>query len=141
MKDDEALEKHSIISPYLKRESSLSNIASKTYINLRTLQRWVKEYEARGLFGLSRKKRKDAGNYRSVQNNLKDAIEGLALKKENISMATITRIVNKYCIEQKLNTVNYYTIRKVIKNIPDDEVTPMSQTKNDSKRETFFINY
>lgn len=23
----------------------------------------------------------------------------------------------------------------------NDEVTPMSQTKNDSKRETFFVNY
>ena len=119
MKDKE-LEKYNVISAYLKKESSLSNIASTININLRTLQRWVKDYKTNGLLGLSRKKRKDSGNYRSVQNNLKDAIEGLALKKENISVATITRIVNEYCIEQKLNAVNYYTIRKVIKKIPDD---------------------
>ena len=114
------MEKYNVISAYLKKESSLSNIASTININLRTLQRWVKDYKTNGLLGLSRKKRKDSGNYRSVQNNLKDAIEGLALKKENISVATITRIVNEYCIEQKLNAVNYYTIRKVIKKIPDD---------------------
>jgi putative transposase len=117
---DEALEKYNIISPYLKRESNLSNIASKTNINLRTLQRWVQIYGIQGLIGLSRKKRRDIGCCRKIKNEMKNAIEGLALKKENISIATITRIVNEYCIEQKLDKVSYYTIRKVIKKIPDD---------------------
>lgn len=114
------MEKYNIISPYLKRESNLSNIASKTNINLRTLQRWVKIYEMQGLIGLSRKKRGDIGCCRKIKNDIKNAIEGLALKKENMSIATITRIVNEYCIEQKLDKVSYYTIRKVIKKIPDD---------------------
>ncbi|WHA04436.1 helix-turn-helix domain-containing protein [Candidatus Bandiella numerosa] len=36
------------------------------------------------------------------------------------------------------------TVRKIIKRYKEEgitEVTPMSQTKNNSKRETFFVNY
>ena len=115
-----ALEKFNIINPYLKKEAILSKLAKESGVNLRTLQRWIKSYKAHGLEGLSRQKRKDAWNHKTIQNKLKDGIEGLALNKKNMSIATITRVVNEYCIKQEFDKIGYYTIRRIIRSIPDD---------------------
>lgn len=117
---NKALEKYNIISPYLKKEINLSKIALENNVNLRTLQRWVKSYKVNGLDGLARQKRKDAGSYKTINSKLKDGIEGLALNKKNMSIATITRLINEYCVKQKIDKVGYSTIRSIVKTIPDD---------------------
>ena len=61
-----AFDKYNIIKPYLEKESSLSFIADKNNINLRTLQRWVERYKQKSLWGLNRKKRSDSGKYRKI---------------------------------------------------------------------------
>lgn len=115
-----ALEKYNIIDPYLKKESSLSSIAKTNNIHLRTLQRWVVQYNKERLKGLDRKKRSDIGAYRKIATKTKELIEGLALQKRNITIATITRSIRSYCLEQNILPISYHTVRKIIKKIPKD---------------------
>jgi putative transposase len=51
----------------------------------------VSQYRQFGLTVLVRKKRTDAGQYREISAKLKEAIEGIALKKPPIPVAAICR--------------------------------------------------
>ena len=118
-----AFDKYNIIKPYLEKESSLSSLADKNNINLRTLQRWVERYKQKSLQGLDRKKRSDLGKYRKITTELQELIKGLFLHKQNLTIANITRKLNTYSSEHNIPTVNYFIVRKVIRSIPDDLIT------------------
>ncbi len=115
-----AIDKFTLIEPFLRKEIHLSTIAEMKGINLRTLQRWVTLYNNKGLSGLERKGREDKDVYRKITVEIRELIEGLALQKQTLTTASITRYLEKYCIEQNIEPTNYYTVRKVIKNIPKD---------------------
>jgi putative transposase len=117
MENNKVLYQYNTITPYLTKECSLSEISRQNKINIRTLQRWVKRYRIQGFKGLNRQKRKDHG---TITSTVKKAIEGLALNKESMSVATITRIVNEFCVEKKRNPISYYTVRKIVQDIPKD---------------------
>lgn len=121
--NDKELKKFEIINPYLNKTSSLTSISKQHNLNLRTLQRWVAQYQIQGMQGLNRKKRVDAGRHRNISPQTQQAIEGLALKKQGMSMATVTKIINDYCSERKMPTIGYYNIRKIVQNIPKDMFT------------------
>lgn len=118
-----ALSKYLIIKPYLAQESNLSAISNAKGVAIRTLQRWIAQYKKAGLQNLNRKKRSDLGQYRKVTEQIKGMIEGLFLHKQNISIANITRKINEYYKEQSIAPVNYYTVRKIVQNLPEDMVT------------------
>lgn len=114
------IDKFRLIEPFLRKEINLSTIAEMKGMNLRTLQRWVTLYNNKGLNGLERKDRADKDGYRKITAEIKELIEGLALQKQTLTTASITRCLEKYCIEQNIKPINYYIVRKVIKNIPKD---------------------
>lgn len=118
-----AFDKYNIIKPHLERRSSLSSIGSKNNISLRTLQRWVAEYNQKGLQGLERKNRSDLGKHRKITEQIKELIEGLYLQTLDITVATITRTIKEYCLLQNALPVNYYTVRKIVQSIPEDVST------------------
>jgi len=118
-----ALERYQVIKPYLEQDVSLSAIANKNHLNVRTLQRWVVRYNQQGLQGLGKKRRSDLGTYRKVTEQTKELIEGLSLQKQNITTATITRHIKEYCLAHSILPINYYTVRKVVRNIPKDMYT------------------
>ena len=120
---NEALRRYNIIKPFLYDGLRLSAIALDSQIGLRTLQRWVKAFNARGMNGLARKKRSDTGQIRKVSPDIKCLIEGLAFGKKKISMATITRILNKYCAQNRLPLVQYHNVRSIVASIEQDVMT------------------
>jgi putative transposase len=65
-------------------------VARDRGIALRTAQHWARQYRRDGLAGLVRKGRSDRGK-RHLSNTLRQAIEGLALKKPPLSAAAIQR--------------------------------------------------
>ncbi len=121
-----ALDKYHIISPYLFNNSSLSNISNHTNINLRTLQRWISQYNQNGLEGLNRKKRSDCGNRRKVEKKIQEVIEGLVLSKQRLSISNITKILEEYCLKNKCGVVNYHTVRRIVQSLPKD-ITTLAQ--------------
>src|SRR5436305_11662025 len=87
---ERALERFQTVRPFLEEGIPLARVARERGIILRTLQRWVVRYRHEGLAGLARKERSDRGK-RQLSDNLRQAIEGLALKKPPLSAASIHR--------------------------------------------------
>ena len=75
-----ALERYQIRAPFLEDGVPLARVARDRGLVLRTARRWVDRYRREGLAGLARKGRSDRGK-RHLSDTLRQAIEGLALKK------------------------------------------------------------
>jgi putative transposase len=85
-----AFERFELLRPALDEGVPLARVARDRGIALRTAQRWARQYRCDGLAGLVRKGRSDRGK-RHLSDTLRQAIEGLALKKPPLSAAAIHR--------------------------------------------------
>lgn len=83
--------RYNSLTPFLDDGVPLTALVQQANTSYRTLTRWVQQYRQKGLIGLAKKKRADYGEYRSVNEDLKLFIEGLALKKPQPSIASIYR--------------------------------------------------
>src|SRR3954449_1348180 len=85
-----AFERFELLRPALEGGVPLARVARDRGIALRTAQHWAGQYRRDGLAGLVRKGRSDRGK-RHLSDTLRQAIEGLALKKPPLSAASIHR--------------------------------------------------
>lgn len=85
-----AFERFQLLRPALEEEVPLARGARDRGLALRTARRWIAQYSRDGLAGLARKGRSDRGK-RQLSDTLRQAIEGLALKKPPLSAASIHR--------------------------------------------------
>jgi putative transposase len=95
LSDDErtlALARFQILRPFLEDGVPLARVAREQNVILRTARRWVRRYRREGLAGLARKERSDRAQ-RNLSTDLQQLIEGLALRKPRLSVATIHRQV------------------------------------------------
>jgi len=76
-----ALQRYQILQPFLEHGLSLSQLAHHHDIPRRTLYDWLAQYQRHGLAGLTRRSRRDRGHHRGLRPELKELIEGLALRK------------------------------------------------------------
>ena len=79
-----AFERFELLRPDLEGGVPLTRVARDRGIALRTAQHWARQYRRDGLAGLVRKGRSDRGK-RHLSDTLRQAIEGLALKKPPLS--------------------------------------------------------
>ena len=87
---EEAMTRFDLLKPHLEEGVPLARVASDAGIALRTAKRWLARYRARGLAGLVRTARSDAG-HRKLIPKLIGLIEGMALRKPQPSVATLYR--------------------------------------------------
>lgn len=85
-----AFERFELLRPSLEDGVPLARMARDRGLALRTARRWAAQYRREGLAGLARKGRSDRGK-RRLSDKLRQAIEGLALKKPPLSAASIRR--------------------------------------------------
>lgn len=85
-----AFERFELLRPALEEGVPLARVARDRGLALRSAQRWAGQYRQDGLAGLVRKGRSDRGK-RHLSDTLRQAIEGLALKKPPLSAAAIHR--------------------------------------------------
>src|SRR4051794_40823002 len=85
-----AFERFELLRPALEEGIPLARVARDRGLALRTATRWAGQYRRDGLAGLARKGRSDRGK-RRLSDTLRQAIEGLALKKPPLSAASIHR--------------------------------------------------
>jgi len=85
-----AFERFELLRPALEEGVPLARVARDRGLALRSAQRWAGQYRHDGLAGLVRKGRSDRGK-RHLSDTLRQAIEGLALKKPPLSAAAIHR--------------------------------------------------
>jgi putative transposase len=75
-----ALARYRLIQPCLEQGVPLAQVAKHHGLVRRTVQRGVARYRTHGLAGLTRRGRADRGHSRHLRPELKDVIEGLALR-------------------------------------------------------------
>ena len=118
-----ALDRFRLLQPHLEDGRSLKIVAAAAHIPFRTAQRWVSRYRQFGLAALARKKRTDTGQHRELSATLKNAIEGVALQKPPLPVATICRQARR--IAQHLGEAppSYWVVYRIVSALSADLVT------------------
>lgn len=119
----QAYERYKIIKPYFDDGVKLSTIATENKVSYPTLLRWVKRYRTDGLVGLIDKKRTDNGKRRSISDEFQMFIEGLALQKPKLSIASIHRKAIEIAKNNNWRVPSYKTISNIVKSLNPAVVT------------------
>ena len=118
-----ALGRFRLLQPHLEDDRPLNAVAAAAGISFRTAQRWVALYRRFGLIALARKKRADTGQHREISVKLKVAIEGIALQKPPIPVASICRQVRRLAQDLGEEPPSYWVVYRIVTALPADLVT------------------
>lgn len=118
-----ALERFRLLQPHLEDDRPLNEVAAAAGISFRTAQRWVALYRRFGLTALARKRRADTGQHREISAKLKEAIEGIALRKPPIPVASICRQARRLAQELGEEPPSYWVVYRIVTALPADLVT------------------
>ena len=118
-----ALDRFRIIQPHLEQHRPLQSVARAAGIPYRTAQRWVAQYRLFGLAALARKKREDQGKRRAVSTEMKKVVEGLALQKPPLPVATLYRQVVRFSKDLGEKAPSYGTVFNIVRSLGPDLVT------------------
>ncbi|MBV9171206.1 MAG: helix-turn-helix domain-containing protein [Chloroflexi bacterium] len=101
----------------------MAALAREQALRPRTLQRWLRAYRQDGLLALVRKSRSDRGRSSLVSAELKDLIEGLALRRPPLSSAAVYREAVAIAQARGWRVPSYHTVYRVIQQLPAALVT------------------
>lgn len=118
-----ALDRFHLLQPHLENDRPLKAVAAAAGIPFRTAQRWVSLYRQFGLAALARRKRTDTGEHREISAKLKEAIEGIALQKPPLPVATICRQVRRLAQDLGEESPSYWLVYRIVTALPADLVT------------------
>src|SRR5215831_16556482 len=114
---EQALERFSLIQPFLEGDIPLTHVAAMHQLPLRTLRQWVQRYRQEGLVGLIRKGRRDRGKRRGLPADLVRLIEELALHRPERSIVAIHRQVTKAAIDQGWQPPSYSRVYDIVRSL------------------------
>jgi len=135
----QALTRYQLLQPFLDGQTSLTEIAKTQKPTLRTLQRWVRSYRRRGLVGLVRRRRFDAGK-RRMPDELKLLIESLALQKSRPSAAAIHRQIVPIAEENGWSIPSYDSVYDTVRAI-DKALITLAHDGSHAYRQQFDLLY
>ena len=118
-----ALDRFRILQPHLEQSRSLQSVALAAGIPYRTAHRWLPQYRQFGLAPLARKTRIDRGARRVASDELKRAIEGLALQKPPLPIAALYRQVRTIAQQRGETAPSYSVVYDIVHRLPADLVT------------------
>lgn len=111
---ERALERFRLLRPHLEEGVPLTRLARAEGIPLRTAQRWLQRYRARGLVGVARRPRADRGT-RRFPDALIGLIEGLALQRPRPTAAAIHRRITTVATEHGWLVPSYATVAAIVR--------------------------
>ena len=117
-----ALTRFQTIRPFLEDGVPLTQIAREQGLVLRPARRWVNRYRKEGLTGLARKERGDKDK-RKLTPALQQLIEGMALRKPRMPVATIHREVTETAKKLGQEPPSYKVVHAVIAKLEPALVT------------------
>lgn len=118
----DAAKRLAMLRPYLDGEAPLTKVAAAAGIPLRTARRWVARMRDGGPVALVRKQRADAGD-RRLDGDLVALVEGLALTKPRLSIATIHRRACKVAAEKGGRPLSYASVHSIVSKLDPATVT------------------
>jgi len=137
----QALERYTVIRPALEKEVSQAQVARTHQLAPSTVQLWIKRYREKGLAGLANHTaRSDKGKSRSLPEQARLLIEGLALQTPPRSAAAIHRQVTAIAKEQGWKPLSYERVRQIIKQI-DPALRTLAHQGAAAYREEFDLLY
>ena len=101
----------------------LTHVARHHGIPLRTVQRWLAQYRRDGFAGLARRQRSDRRQPHGLPPDLKQMIEGFALRTPPPTVALVHRQVCDVALRNGWSVPNYYQVYRVIKHLDPALVT------------------
>jgi putative transposase len=113
---EQAMTRWRLLAPHVEGGVPLARIAEHSGVGERTLQRWAARYRSAGLAGLARAGRADRGQ-RRIPADLRLLIEGLALRRQPPSVATIHRQVAGVANDLGWPVPAYATVHAVVRGI------------------------
>jgi putative transposase len=119
----QAMERYEVLQPHLEYGAPLPDLARHGAIALRTLERWLAHYRREGLAGLARHRRRDRGQQRGLQPELKKLIEGLALRKPPPTIALVHRQVAEVARRNGWPAPNYQRVYRIVKQLDPALIT------------------
>ncbi len=117
-----ALERFRLLQPHIEAGVTLSAIAAEQNLSYRTLKRWLSLYRRFGLGALCRKGRADRGGRRVLSPQVQRLVEGLALQKPPLPIATLYRQVYQYAQLHDEPLPSYAVVYDVVRRLPRDLV-------------------
>lgn len=118
-----ALERFRRLQPHLEQGVALTTVATESGMAYRTAKRWVSLYRRFGLAALARKGRADQGGRRTLSKPMKDVIEGLALQKPPLPIASLHRKVGRIAAQRGEKAPSYAVVYDIVHQLPADLVT------------------
>lgn len=112
----EVAKRVAMLRPYLDGEAPLTKVAASAGIPLRTARRWVARMREGGPAALARKQRADVGD-RRIGADLIALVEGLALTKPRLSIATIHRRACRVATERGWRPPSYASVHSIVSNL------------------------
>lgn len=110
-----------VLARHVEDGIPLTAVAAAEGIGLRTLQRWHGAYRRDGVAGLAPAAPPQRG--RRIQPELAALVEGLALSKPRMSIASIVRKAGVIAAEQGWPMVSYSTVRSIVVEVDPGMVT------------------
>ena len=80
-----------LLQPHLEDDVPLARLAAEAGVSERTLRRWLAAYRSKGIAGLERTRRSDAGARRHLDPDLEAMIRALATRRPRTTIAAIHR--------------------------------------------------
>ena len=115
-----AMQRFQLLEPHLGGQKDLRSISEGAEVSIRTLQRWIVGYRRAGLAGLVKKEQRDKGERRAISPRLRDAIEGLALEKPALPLASVHRQLKQFAQMIGEAAPSYWVVRDIALSIPND---------------------
>src|SRR5262245_4589530 len=135
-----ALERYRIIQPCVEHDIPLTHVARQHDLPLRTVERWLAQYRRYGLSGLSRRGRSDRGHQRRLRPELKEMIEGLALRTPPPTVAFVHRQVGDVARRHGWPAPPYASVYRVIKRL-DPALVTLAHHGSKTYRTTYDLLY
>jgi len=113
----EAMKRYGVIRPCVEGSALPAEVARHHGLPLRNVQRWVAQYRDFGLVGLARRVRSDCGSQRELPAELKQLIEGLALRKPPPSVAFVHRQACDVARRQGWEAPTYDRVYRIVRQL------------------------
>lgn len=105
-----------VVRAHLDENRPLIQVATESGVSLRTARRWLARYRAAGPAGLARTPRSDAGA-RKVAGPLIHLVEGMALRKPPLSVATLHRRIGLIARQQGWRPISYSSVYAIVRRL------------------------
>lgn len=132
-----AMRRFAVLRPHLEDGVPLARAAVEAGVACRTAQRWAAAYRDRGLAGLVRAQRSDAG-HRRIPEELRHLVEGLALRRPAPHLTWVHRRAVEVAKDQGWPVPSYSTAYSIVRAL-DPAMVVLAHDETKRYREVYDV--